>query len=116
MIDIEYRKYQRHILDYMNENPEKLKRVIEGYLEYKESKGTLRGALNLMCEYGCFDRSYDQAMDTLKKIYGDKFDESKYITKNKLWKIKNKEVYIWTVYKAKLARTIEIMEKKGELW
>ena len=113
MTNTEYRKFKAHI--YMYLDPKELKDTIERYKGARESNGTLWGAVNLMCQYGCFDVYYDQVLETLKGIYGIAFDESKYITKDRHYRWKNGEVYCWKIYKAKIARTIEIMEKKGEL-
>lgn len=114
MKSIEYRKFREHILDHM-ESVERLKEELDRYLLLPESNGTLWGAVDTMCQYGLFDVYYDQVLDTLKEVYGDEFDESKYLTKDRQWRWKNNEAYIWTVYKAKIAKTIEMMYKKGEL-
>lgn len=115
MKNIEYRKFREHILDHMDGGIEELKKTIEDYKELRESNGTLWGAVDTMCQYGLFDVYYDQVLDTLKEVYGDEFDESKYITKDRQWRWKNNDAYIWTAYKAKIAKTIEIMIKKGEI-
>lgn len=115
MTNIEYRKYRQHILDHMDGSLEKLKNTIKDYKELRESNGTLWGAVDTMCQWGLFDVYYSDVLDTLKDVYGDKFDESKYITKDRQWRFKNNEAYCWTVYKAKIAKTIETMFKKGEL-
>lgn len=112
MKNIEYRKFREHILDHMDGGIKELKKTIEDYKELRESNGTLWGAVDTMCQYGLFDVYYDQVLDTLKEVYGDEFDERKYITKDRQWRWKNNEAYIWTVYKAKIAKTIEIMIKK----
>lgn len=114
MTNTEYRKFREHILDHM-ESVERLKEELDRYLLLPESNGTLWGAVDTMCQYGLFDVYYDQVLDTLKEVYGDEFDESKYITKDRQWRWKNNDAYIWTTYKAKIAKTIEIMIKKGEI-
>ena len=48
MKNIEYRKFRQHILDRMDNNPKKLKKTIEDYLELRESNGTLWGAVDTM--------------------------------------------------------------------
>lgn len=115
MTSIEYRKYRQHILDHMDGDLKVLKGTIKAYKELRESNGTLWGAVDTMCQFGVFDVYYSDVLDTLRDVYGDEFDESRYITKDRQWRWKNNEAYIWTVYKAKIAKTIEIMEKKGEL-
>lgn len=109
---VEYNKFVDHILGRMNDNPEKLKRTVEDYLELRESKGTLWGAVDTMCQYGLFDCYYSQCLNTLKEVYGDEFDESKYITKDGQWRWRNGDAYIWTVYKSKICKTIEMMKEK----
>lgn len=113
MRTVEYNNFKSHILDYMDK--QELADTLAHYKTLRESNGTLWGTVDTMCQYGLFDVYYDQVLDTLKEVYGDKFDESKYITKNRQWRWKNNEAYIWTVYKAKIAKTIETMVKKGEL-
>jgi len=112
MTNTEYRKYRQHILDYMDDDLKKLKSKLEDYKTLPESGGTLRGAIDTMCQYGIFDVYYDQCLETLKEIYGDEFDESRYITKGRQWRFKGREAYIWTIYKAKITKTIELMYKK----
>ena len=115
MTNIEYRKFRQHILDHMDGSLKKLKDTIRNYKGLRESNGTLWGTVDTMCQFGVFDVYYEDVMETLKNVYGDKFDESKYLTKDRQsYRFKNNEAYCWTVYKAKLAKTIEIMEKKGD--
>lgn len=113
MTNIEYRKFKAHI--YMHFDPKELKDEIEHYKTLPKTYGLTWNAVYTMCQYGRFDIYYDEVMETLKEVYGDKFDKSKYLTKDGSYRFKNNEAYCWSVYKAKLAKTIEIMEKKGEL-
>lgn len=115
MTNTEFWKFREHILNHMEDGTEELKNTIKKYKELPDSKGTLFGAVDTMCQYGVFDVYYDQVLETLKEVYGDKFDESKYITKDRQWRWKNNEAYIWKVYKAKITKTIELMEKNGEI-
>lgn len=115
MKKIEYEKFREHVLAHMDDNPKKLKDTIEDYLELRESKGTLWGAVDTMCQWGLFDCYYDQCLESLKEVYGDEFDESKYFTKDRQLRWRKNEAYVWTVYKAKIYKTIEMMIKKGEI-
>lgn len=115
MTNIEYCKFRQHILNHMENSLEELKNIIKIYKSLKETNGTLWGAVNAMCKYNVFDVYYGDVMETLKNVYGDKFDESKYLTEDGQYRVKNNETYCWKVYKAKIFKTIEIMEKKGEL-
>lgn len=116
MTNTEYRRFRQHILDYMDGDIKELKDTVKTYKKLRYvSDGTTWGAAQTMCQYGVFDIYCDQVMETLEKIYGDDFKESKYITKDGEYRYKNNEAYCWTIYKAKIARTIEIMEKKGEI-
>jgi len=115
MTNIEYRKYRQHILDHLDGGLEELKDTIKTYKKLRESNGTLWGAVDTMCQYGEFDVYYSQVLETLFEVYGKDYDESKYLTKTGEIRWKNGEAYCWTVYKAKIARTIEIMIKKGEI-
>ena len=115
MTNTEYRKYRQHILDHMDGSLEKLKNAIKDYKELRKSNNTLWGAVDIMCQYGLFDVYYSDVLGTLKNIYGDKYDESKYLTKNGDIRWKNGEAYCWKVYKAKIAKAIEIMLREGEV-
>ena len=115
MKKIEYEKFKQHILSHEDDNPKRLKEDLDRYLLLPESNGTLWGAVNTMCQYGCFDVYYRQVMDTLKEIYSDEFNESKYMTKDGQFRLKNNEAYCWVVYKAKVAKAIEMMIKNGEI-
>ena len=115
MTNTEYRKFYNHVLEYFDGNIEKLKDTIKIYKELPESEGIFWKTIDTMCQYGLFDVYYSQCLETLKYIYGEDFDKSRYITKDGGWKFKNNEAYIWTIYKAKIAKTIEMMYKKGEI-
>lgn len=57
---------------------------------------------------------YDDVYEDLKSIYGEKFKESTYKTKSGDWKYKDGEPYVWTIYKAKLAKAIaDELDKEG---
>lgn len=116
MRKLEYEKFKEHILEYY-ESPKELLKEIRHYQATipEASGGTIFIAIDAMCQYGCFDVYYRQVLDTLKDVYGDEYDESKYLTKNGEIRFKNNAAYCWTVYKAKIARTIYEMYKKGEL-
>lgn len=112
MTKLEYEKFKEHILEHFDD-AKTFKEELDCYI--KEAKGNIYQAAYIMCQYGCFDIYYNDCLETLKDVYGDDFDESKYITKDEAWRYKNNEAYIWTVYKAKIARAIDMMYKKGEL-
>ncbi len=109
----EYKAIKAHILNYMT--AEELAENIEQYKTNRESNGTTWGAVQTMAQYGCFAVYYSQVLDALKEIYGDEFKESTYLTKSGELRYKGGECYAWTIYKAKLAKACEMMEKKGEL-
>lgn len=111
----EFEKYRGHILDHIDGGTKELANTVKQYKDIRESNGTLWGAVDTMCQSRLFDVCCSDCLKTLKWVYGDEFDESKYITKNGDWRLKNNERYIWVIYKAKIAKAIEIMEKKGEL-
>ena len=113
MTNIEYRKFKAHI--YMYLDPKELSEELKKYKKLPESNGTLWGAVDTMCQHELFDIHYEQVLNTLRDVYGNDFDESKYVTKDREYRYKNGEVYCWKTYKAKIAKTIELMEKKGEL-
>lgn len=115
MTKLEYEKFKEHVLGFF-ESPEELRDEITHYqVTIPEAGGSLFNAVDTMCQYGCFDIYFSDCLETLKDVYGDDFDESKYLTKDGQWRYKNNEAYVWTVYKAKVARTIYEMYKKGEL-
>ena len=112
MTNIEYRKFKAHI--FMHLDADELADILYGYL-HKDENRTLWGGVEMMCKEGYFNKTYGQVLDTLKYIYGDKYDESKYLTENGGIRVKNGVAYCWIVYKAKIAKTIEIMIKKGDI-
>lgn len=114
MKKLEFEKLKEHILEHM-ESVEKLYSTIENYKKLPESEGNFWKTIDTMCQYGLFDVYHNQCLETLKEVYGDKFDESRYITKDRQWREKGGETYIWTAYKAKIAKTIELMKKNGEI-
>ena len=113
MTNTEYRRFKAHIYNYLD--PKELKDTLKTYKKLRESNGTTWGAAQTMVQRGVFDCCHSSVMDTLRYVYGDDFKESVYLTKDGEYREKNNETYCWTVYKAKIARTIEIMEKKGEI-
>lgn len=115
MTKLEYEKFREHILEFY-ENPKELRDEITHYqVVIPEAGGSLYNAVDTMCQYGCFEVYYHDVLEVLKNVYGDDYDDSKYVTKDGNLRYKNNEVYCWTIYKAKLAKTIEMMYKKGDL-
>lgn len=55
---------------------------------------------------GVFLCYHHEVLEQLKEWYGADFDESKYLTKNREWKIKGGKTYIWEVYKNHIAQAI----------
>lgn len=107
----EYNKFKSHILDSMS--VEDIKSTLESYGKcYKLGSTYLRA--KQMAQDGCFACYYDSVIEVLKDVYGDDFKESTYFTKDGDYRWKNDECYCWTVYKHKVALTIETMERKGE--
>lgn len=109
----EYNKFKQHILDYME--IEELRENLNNYkrIEHRNSN-TWDAAVNMVQE-GCFACYYWQVLEALKNVYGDDYKPEIYETKTGELRWKNGEAYCWTVYKAKIARTIEMMERKGEI-
>ncbi len=115
MKKLEFEKFREHVLGHMDDDLENLEKTIKQYKDLRESNGTLYGAIDTMCQYGLFDVYFSDCLETLKWVYGDEFDESRYITKDREWRYKKGENYLWTVYKWKIASTIKMMIKKGEV-
>lgn len=112
MKKIEYENFKKHILDYMS--VEDLKETLKTYRNLVHCDYTYVKAKQ-MVQDGCFACYYADVLDILKSIYGDDYKEDVYFTKDGELRWKNDECYCWTVYKHKIALTIETMEKKGEL-
>ena len=87
----EYENWKEHILSYMSLDD--IRANIKG-LDYTRGN-TYTKALK-MVQAGFFACYY-------------KFDESIYFTKKNEWKWRNGECYVWTIYKAKVALTINKM-------
>ena len=113
MRKLEYEKFKEHVLSFY-ESPKELSDEIAHY-KTALNINSLFNAIDTMCQYGCFEIYYADILDDFKKVYGDEYDESKYLTKKGEVRFKNNEAYCWTIYKAKVARTIYEMYKKGEL-
>lgn len=109
----EFNAFKKHILEYMT--TEELAENIKHYKTLRESNGTTWGAVQTMAQFGCFAVYYSQVLEALAEIYGEDFDESRYYTKSGELRFKGGECYAWTIYKAKIAKACEMMEKKGEL-
>lgn len=108
----EYEKYKDHILEYMK--IEDLKADLESYSKQRGLDTTYLRAKQ-MVQDGFFECYYQGVMEALEGIYGDDFKRETYENKDGYLKWKNDECYCWTVYKHKVALTIETMEKKGLL-
>lgn len=117
MKTVEYHKFKGHILDYymsIDDLKEQLK-VYDKIFEGTPFKGNIYHYGKQMVQDGFFDCYYQSAFGTLEFIYGDDFKRDVYLTKDGQFRWKNDEYYVWTVYKHKVALTIETMVKKGEL-
>jgi len=112
MRTVEYNKFKAHILEYME--AEDIREQIKAYKERRDCPTTWKAG-EQMVQDGCFACYYSQVLSALKDIYGDEYRYETYETKSGDLRWKNGEVYCWTVYKAKIARTIALMEQKGEI-
>lgn len=112
MKKLEYEKFKEHILSSMD--IEDLKANLETYGKLSGCDSTYQRAKQ-MVQYGSFECYFSGVIDVLKDVYGDDFKEDVYFTKDGDYRWKNDECYCWTVYKHKVALTIETMVKKGEL-
>lgn len=108
----EYNKFKAHILEYME--AEDLKENIKAYKERRDCPTTWKAG-EMMTQDGAFACYYSQVLAVLKDIYGEDYKAETYETKAGDLRWKNGEAYCWTIYKSKIARTIEMMERKGEL-
>ena len=106
----EYEKFKSHILDSMSS--EDIKSTLQSYSKIRGLDTTYLRAKQ-MAQDGCWECYYDGVIEVLKDVYGDDFKEDVYFTKDGSYRWKNDECYCWTVYKHKVALTIETMEKKG---
>lgn len=112
MKKVEYEKFKKLVLDSLSK--EDLKRTLETYSKMR-GLGTTYLRAKQMVQDGAFDCYYSQVIDDFQWVYGDDYKEDPYFTKDGELRWKNDECYAWTVYKHKMALTIETMEKKGEL-
>lgn len=112
MKKVEYEKFKEHILGSMDIEDLKANLQSEKTRCYCDCTYT---KAKQMVQDGFFECYYAGVIEVLKDIYGDDFKEDVYFTKDGELRWKNDECYCWTVYKHKIALTIETMEKKGEL-
>lgn len=100
-------------------------RGFEGILEdakagERPSDSNYQKALHWV-ESGGAGVSYYDAYRDLKEIYGDNFKPETYLTKggdedNGDWKYRDGEPYVWTIYKAKLAKVVaDEMDKRDNM-
>ena len=108
----EYNKFKSHILDYME--AESIRKQIKQYKAHGKCATTWEAGQQ-MAQDGFFACYYSQVLNEFKNIYGEEYKPEIYETKSGDLRWKNGEAYCWTVYKAKIARTLETMERKGEL-
>lgn len=108
----EYNKFKTEILEYMD--IEDLKENLKNYKSFKNIYSTYQAGAQ-MVQDGCFACYYSQVLATLKDVYGTDYKAEAYETKDGQLRWKNGEAYCWTVYKHKMALTIETMEKKGDI-
>lgn len=106
----EFQFFKNHILDFFDGDFEQLKKQVK---IYHQEKSYYRIGLKLAGS-GFFDVYYVQCEKTLKKLYGEKYNENIYKTKKGDFRIKNGEIYIWTVYQNKIAKAIEKMMEDVE--
>lgn len=102
----EHEAYIKLITDYYDGD----ERGFKGALEDARAGG-LPGESNYQkalksVEAGNFGISYDDCYRDLKSIYGKQFKESTYLTKSGEYKYKDGEPYVWTIYKAKIAKAL----------
>lgn len=112
MLKAEFLKIENHILDFFDGDFEKFKKQFEVFLEKEENAYRVG---EIMVSRGFFEVYFEDAENFLKELYGENFDENIYRTKNCEFRYKNGEVYVWTVYKNKLAKVIEKMFKEAGL-
>lgn len=59
-----------------------------------------------LVQNGAFACYYSQAEATLKDIYGESYDATRYYNKDGSLKYKNGQAYLWTIYVHKMAQAI----------
>ena len=102
----EHEAYVKLITDYYDGDERGFKGALEdaraggmpGESNYQKAKRSV--------EAGNFGISYDDCYRDLKSIYGKQFKESTYLTKDGEYKYRDGEPYVWTIYKAKIAKAL----------
>ena len=110
-----------------NEEFQKIKKHIEAFcggekdaIEFFEhTKKALKIENDFLCaikmvDYGEFEVYFEDAEKFLKELYGEEYVEKIYKTKKGDFRIKNGEVYLWTVYKNKIAQAFMKMMEEVE--
>ena len=114
MTNLIYNRFKNCIiLQYMD--IKKLSETVKTFTTLRESNGTIYGAGLTMVDYGCFGCYFSTILEELKEVYQSDYNENIYLNKDGSLKYKNGECYAWTIYKHKIALTIEKMSKKGEI-
>ena len=110
-----------------NEEFQKIKKHIEAFYEGEKNAIKIlehtKKALKIENDFECaikmvdvgeFEAYIEDAEKFLKELYGEEYDENIYKTKKGDFRIKNGEVYIWAVYKNKIASALVKMAKEVE--
>lgn len=95
MRKIEYQRWKENILSQVDD------------VETLRQNTINAGGIERYIRRGGFACYYSQALDELKEVYKEDFDEKKYFNKDGSWKWKNGEAYVWTVYVWKMRLAIE---------
>lgn len=98
----EYNNYKKIILDHIGDAKTFVEQV-NAYYKKNYKAPTIWHACRQMALDGFYACYYSQVLDDLKAVYGDKYDETKYITKTGDIRYRNGEAYLWTIYTAKMA-------------
>lgn len=97
----EYINYKKHILEYVE--PADFIADVEAYHGRNYKAPTIWAACRQMVLDGFFACYYSQVLDALADIYGDEYDDTKYLCKNGDLRYKSGQPYCWTIYADKMA-------------
>ena len=110
-----------------NEEFQKIKKHIEAFcgsekdavesLEHAKKSFRMENdfvAAKKMVECGEFEVYYEGVEKFLKELYGEEYREDIYKTKKGDFRTKNGEVYVWTIYKNKIALALAKMGREVE--
>ena len=109
MTNLEFNKWKEYILSDTDEDA-----LFENIKAGADPRDSFWGAIKRYVQNGNFACYYTDMLDALKDIYGENFDESRYVNKDNSWKFAGNDYKVVKVYEAKMVLALEKIFKGRE--